>query len=404
MTVQPSAPPKWRAFDDNGDPLSGGLLYTYAAGSSTPLSTYTTRAGNVANANPVVLDANGEADVWVTPGVSYKFELRDSAGVVRWTVDNVPSPADTDATTDISTEPGGRLTLTSGTPVTSADVTAVATLYYTPYKHNKVPLYDGSAWTLYSISTELSQTASDTTKSPAAVVAQANYDLFIWSDSGTLRLSRGPVWTANDARGSGAGTTELERVDGRLVNKVSITNGPAAHRGLYVGTVRSDDTATFTDSKTKRFVWNMHNRLPRALRKAVGSATYTYTTATPRQVNADAANQVEVVRGQDEDPLSAELVGLFASSSAGNSAMVLIGLDSTSLPAVDCIGGGATAMIGNSTYWTALRCSLSTYPGLGHRTLVMLECGSSVPTPYWAWQSTLGSTTLAYGLLGECRA
>lgn len=91
MAANPSFPPKWRAFDVNGEPLSGGLLYSYAAGTSTPQATYTTRAGDVPNANPVVLDANGEANVWTTPGIDYKFELRNSSGVVQWTVDNVPS-------------------------------------------------------------------------------------------------------------------------------------------------------------------------------------------------------------------------------------------------------------------------------------------------------------------------
>jgi hypothetical protein len=91
MPTQPFYTPKFRAFDSNGDPLAGGLLYTYAAGTSTPLATYTTRAGDVANANPVVLDANGEANVWLTPSTDYKFELRNSASVVQWTVDNVPA-------------------------------------------------------------------------------------------------------------------------------------------------------------------------------------------------------------------------------------------------------------------------------------------------------------------------
>lgn len=92
MDVQPFYNPKFRAFAANGDPLAGGLLYTYAAGTTTPQSTYTTRAGTVSNANPIVLDANGEADVWTTPGVDYKFVLKTSAGVTQWTVDNVPTP------------------------------------------------------------------------------------------------------------------------------------------------------------------------------------------------------------------------------------------------------------------------------------------------------------------------
>lgn len=94
MSVFPIVLPRFRAFDVNGDPLSGGLLYAYLAGTTTPRDTFTTRAGTVANANPVVLDANGEADVWLTPGVEYKFVLKNSAGVTQWTSDNVPATQD----------------------------------------------------------------------------------------------------------------------------------------------------------------------------------------------------------------------------------------------------------------------------------------------------------------------
>lgn len=94
MAVQPLSSPKFRAFTASGQPLAGGKLYAYAAGTSTPLATYTTRAGTVANPSPVVLDANGEADVWLTPSTLYKFELRSSTEVVQWTVDNFPAPPD----------------------------------------------------------------------------------------------------------------------------------------------------------------------------------------------------------------------------------------------------------------------------------------------------------------------
>lgn len=67
----------------------GGKLYTYQAGTSTPQATYTDSTGSTPNANPVVLDANGEASVWADPTLSYKFILQDSNGVQQWTVDNV---------------------------------------------------------------------------------------------------------------------------------------------------------------------------------------------------------------------------------------------------------------------------------------------------------------------------
>jgi len=82
----------WQFFDDNGNPLSGGLLYTYEAGTTTPLATYTDSNGNVANANPIVLDAAGRVpyQVWLNPAYSYKFILKTSLLLTVWTEDNVP--------------------------------------------------------------------------------------------------------------------------------------------------------------------------------------------------------------------------------------------------------------------------------------------------------------------------
>jgi len=87
-TTSLSPPPKLQFFDLNGAPLSGGLLYTYAAGTTTPLATYTDSTGNFANTNPIVLDSRGEANVWLGAAI-YKFALYTSAGVLIWTVDNI---------------------------------------------------------------------------------------------------------------------------------------------------------------------------------------------------------------------------------------------------------------------------------------------------------------------------
>lgn len=79
-----------RFFDSNGDPLAGGLLYSYVAGSATPVATFTDFGAGTPNPNPVVLDVNGEANVWIIGGL-YKFVLADSDDVIQWTVDNVQS-------------------------------------------------------------------------------------------------------------------------------------------------------------------------------------------------------------------------------------------------------------------------------------------------------------------------
>ena len=78
-------------FDDNGVPLAGGLIYTYQAGSSTPLVTYTTSSGTVANANPIVLDASGRTpqQIWLLTGYSYKFVLQNADAVLIQTLDNI---------------------------------------------------------------------------------------------------------------------------------------------------------------------------------------------------------------------------------------------------------------------------------------------------------------------------
>lgn len=82
---------KQRFFDDNGDPLSGGKLYSYIAGTATPLGTYSD-FDETPNVNPVVLDGNGEANVWLGAG-SYKFVLTDANDVLRMTVDDVTAPS-----------------------------------------------------------------------------------------------------------------------------------------------------------------------------------------------------------------------------------------------------------------------------------------------------------------------
>ena len=79
-------------FTNDGVPLSGGLLYTYLAGTSTPATTYTSSNGITALANPIILDAAGRVptgEIWLTDGISYKFVLKDSTGALIATWDGL---------------------------------------------------------------------------------------------------------------------------------------------------------------------------------------------------------------------------------------------------------------------------------------------------------------------------
>ena len=79
-------------FDDNGVPLSGGKVYTYAAGTTTAQATYTTSAGDVFHANPIILDAAGRVpggEIWFADGLTYKLAVYTSADVLLDTYDDV---------------------------------------------------------------------------------------------------------------------------------------------------------------------------------------------------------------------------------------------------------------------------------------------------------------------------
>lgn len=79
-------------FDNNGVPLAGGLLYTYQAGTSSNLTTYTSSSGSIANPNPIVLDGGGRVpnEIWLIGGDAYKFVLESASAVVIGTWDNIP--------------------------------------------------------------------------------------------------------------------------------------------------------------------------------------------------------------------------------------------------------------------------------------------------------------------------
>ena len=109
-------------------------MYTYVAGTTTPKKTYQNKAGTTANTNPVILDARGEADVWLDPTVLVKFTLRTAANVEIWTVDNIGSII-TEQVVD------GDLRV-KGNMIAEADVTAFATVVPLGAPLVVLPTYD----------------------------------------------------------------------------------------------------------------------------------------------------------------------------------------------------------------------------------------------------------------------
>jgi hypothetical protein len=115
-------------FTNTGAVLTGGKLYTYAAGTTTPLVSYTTSAGNVARTNPVVLDAAGRVpdsgQIWIT-SAAYKFVLTDSTNVLIATYDNVYGVGSTSYQVQNFTGTGSQTVFTLSTASAGEDFTFV---------------------------------------------------------------------------------------------------------------------------------------------------------------------------------------------------------------------------------------------------------------------------------------
>jgi hypothetical protein len=100
-------------FDNNGVPLSGGKLYTYAAGTTTPKVAYTSEAGITPHSNPIVLNSTGRVpggEIWLTTGEAYKFVLETPTSVLLGTWDNIYGYANgsTTASTEVQIATAGQ--------------------------------------------------------------------------------------------------------------------------------------------------------------------------------------------------------------------------------------------------------------------------------------------------------
>lgn len=265
-----------------------------------------------------------------------------------------PGSSCTITTLSNTVPPQGRLSLATATPVMTTTVSAATTIYYTPYVGSLVPTWDGTNWTLRSCAeiTNITSNSSTGNAGPAAVTASSVYDLFVWSNSGTCTLTRGPAWTNDTTRSAG---TALVRQNGILLNNASITNGPAASRGTYVGSVRSNGSSQidyiFGTNVTAGFagVWNMYNRVQTSMTVTDSEAGYLYSSATIRQAGGQTYNQVSVLNGQPEDSVALSSSNFLNTAiAAGAFGRWGIGVNSTSsynaFQPVDCRDTASTVL------------------------------------------------------------
>jgi hypothetical protein len=255
----------------------------------------------------------------------------------------------------------GRLTLTTGVPVTTSDVTGATTVYWTPYKGNQIQLWDGSAWTTY--------TSAEISIALGTVTAALCYDVFMYQSGGTPMLEK-LAWTDATTR-----ATAVTLQDGRYCKSGDKTR-------LYLGTFYTTSTTTTEDSGGgtttqvggKRFLYNHYNRVMRAAHVLDTTDFWSYATDTWRQANAASGNKIEYVSGLSEDTVSAVLNVCMSVKGTTRSAKISIGLDSTSTPSKFIT---ANYFDGASFSNTTSSVSYKELGGVGYHYLAWLEKGGA---------------------------
>jgi hypothetical protein len=253
---------------------------------------------------------------------------------------------------------GLRLTLTTATPVTSGDVTAATTIYLTPYLSGQIRIYTGTEWV-----------TRDTTEVSLAVgtlAAGGIYDVFAYWTGSAVALERSAAWATAAAR-----TDALARVNGILTKSSDRTR-------LYVGTFRTQTTTTTEDSRNRRFVWNMYNRVRRELwvQDTTGSWTYINPNGVWRNVRANAANLIEFVCGEATEITVRASIG--CSTTAASGFATGIGINSTTVNSAQMVGNWVNA----SGHVAKAQADYVGTLALGYYTIWWLESGQSNALTY----------------------
>lgn len=291
----------------------------------------------------------------------------------------VPSQAISQATADIRylqrNTQDFRLTLTSATPVTTADITAATTLYFTPYKGTNVSIYSGSAWQPFTLA-QLS----------IAVPAVANqmYDVFLDYNAGTPQLAV-LAWTSDTAR-----ATALAYQDGVLV-----LSGTTTKR--YLGSFHTIASGQTEDSVANRYVWNYNNRVARSMSRVDATASWTYTTAVFRQANGSTANQLNFIVGVAEDVVTARVAAISVNGTLAVQETSGIGLNSTTVNSA-IFNTSFTNPSGGSNGFSIAE--FAGVPVIGKNYLAWLEYSAASGTTMWTGSGSVQKSGIVGTIFG----
>lgn len=269
------------------------------------------------------------------------------------------------------TNPGGRLTLTTAVPVTTADVTGATNIFYTPYVNDKIQLWDGTRW--------LQITFTQYTLALGTLTSGKPYDVFAYYNSGAIALEV-LVWTDDTNR---ATTVTLQ--DGRYAK-----NGDKTR--LYLGSFYTTATTTTEDSLLNRYLFNMYNRVTRKMKAIDTTDSWTYSTATYRPARTGSSgttNTINCLIGISD--LVVRCMGMIIANCSITSieAVTGLGLDSTTTNSAEMMGANVCSITANQLF-----CNYYSYPGLGRHYFVLLERSDNASANVTTWYGDAGNSSV----------
>jgi hypothetical protein len=292
--------------------------------------------------------------------------------------------------------PGGYLNLVgvaNGGPIQgSNDITAATTVYYSPYRGNQVPIWNGTSFTTFTFS-ELQLALSASAQSASTI-----YDVCIFNNAGSPAMVFGPAWSDSTAgagsRGTGAGSAQLIYQSGILVNAVQIqaNNGSNVYtipalQCTYVGSVFIDPTAGEVSNyrtwgQSRRWdVWNDYWRVPICMQVGDSTASWSSSDAAIRPSNDNTANSLTAFTGLAEEIINNVFTQRIDSAAGTNDTVIGIGWNSTT--AFSGTQGFTTLPnVGSSIY-----SSYAAAPSLGTNVVTSLEDSGTNSGELWGTQA-----------------
>lgn len=272
----------------------------------------------------------------------------------------------------------GRLTLTTLMPVATSNDTAKTTVYFTPYCGNRIAIYNGTVWRLYTFS-EISIAVPNTTNT--------NYDVFIYDNAGTLTLETA-AWSSDTSRAPNFNLTTQ--------NGVFVKSGATTRR--YLGSFRTTGTSGQTENSTsRRFLWNYYHRKRLQLIANDSTDSWTYTTNTWRAANNNTTpgiGRVDFILGYPEDSVQADY-WVTAGQSGSNERTASVGLDSTSSPSGTYHATNITDRV------VVVGGEYAGLPDAGYHFLQSLEISAANGTTTWFGDNGAGTVRYKSGLTGH---